>query len=213
MNRPSEHRDDPCLLLVEGGDDRAVAIHLRSAIDNLPEFCADERGSVEKVLAAIRPELLRPGRRALGIVVDANDSWKGRWEAIRGRLDAEGVDVPKQPDENGTIIEATNRLPRVGVWIMPDNRSDGELEDFLLTMLPEDDPVWPRSEVYIDGIPAHDRKFKDGKTHRAKLHAWLATRREPRQSGLAIKTGDLRVDGVLAMKFAEWLRRLFGDLE
>ena len=113
----------------------------------------------------------------------------------------------------GTIIAESSRMPRIGIWVMPNNASNGELEDFLVTMLPDSDPVWPRAVAYIDGIPERDRKFKEGKALRAQLHAWLATRKEPRPSGRAILAGDLRVDGILAGKFVDWLRRLFGDLE
>ena len=92
---------------------------------------------------------------------------------------------------------------------MPDNESGGELEDFVALMIPSEDPVWPRSNTYIDAIPTHDRKFGATKTTRAKVHSWLATRDDPRQMGLAIRTRDLDVDGELCERFAGWLRRLF----
>lgn len=201
-----------CLLLVEGPDDKAIAIGLRSVFESLPEFYVDDRGSVEQVLAAIEPEVLVSGRKTVGIVVDANESSDRRWQAVSERLAAVGIRSPVEPDVNGTIIEGSDRLPRVGVWIMPDNRLDGELEDFLFTMVPEGDPIWPRAVTYVDGIPEGDRKFKERKALRAQLHAWLATRREPRQSGFAIRAGDLRVDGVLSERFVDRLRRLFGNL-
>ena len=96
---------------------------------------------------------------------------------------------------------------------MPDNMSPGELEDFVYAMLPDGDPIWPMSVRYIGGIPKELRRFREKKKRRAELHAWLAARSEPRQMGLAIQTGDLRTDGILASKFVIWLRRLFEDLE
>ena len=44
---------------------------------------------------------------------------------------------------------------------------------------------------------------------RAKVHAWLATRGEPRKMGSAIYAQDLRVDGPLSTTFANWLQELF----
>lgn len=202
-----------CLLLVEGAGDKAIAIHFRIAVESLPEFYVDDRGSVEQVLDAVQPEVLVSGRRAVGIVIDANESSNQRWQAVSGRLAGVGIQVPAEPDMGGTIITESSRMPRIGIWVMPDNGSNGELEDFLVTMLPDGDPVWPRAVAYIDGIPGRDRKFKEGKALRAQLHAWLATRKEPRPSGRAILAGDLRVDGILAGKFVDWLKRLFGDLE
>ncbi len=92
---------------------------------------------------------------------------------------------------------------------MPDNTSAGELEDFVAQMIPTEDPVWPLSKRYIEGIPKADRKFKEHKTRRAQIHAWLAAREDPRQIGLAIRTGDLNIDGSLCQKFTTWLTNLF----
>lgn len=55
--------------------------------------------------------------------------------------------------------------PRVWVYLMPDNASTGELEDFVMQMIPEGDPVWPRFKRYIGEIPQADRKFPEIKTH------------------------------------------------
>ena len=59
--------------------------------------------------------------------------------------------------------------PRVGIWLMPDNASTGELEDFVMQLIPEDDSVWPLSKQYIGEIPQADRKFREDKTRRAEL--------------------------------------------
>ena len=93
---------------------------------------------------------------------------------------------------------------------MPDNESHGELEDFVAQMIPKDDPVWPLSKSYIEGIPEAHRKFSEKKKLRAQLHGWLAARRDPRLMGVAIGANDLDVDVALSRKFAAWLTNLFG---
>ena len=113
------------------------------------------------------------------------------------------------PEPTGTFIDGTASTPRVGIWLMPNNTSSGELENFVSEMIPDNDPVWPRSECYIDGIPVKDRKFTEKKILRAKIHAWLAAREDPKQMGLAIRACDLHVDGTLSTTFADWLRNLF----
>ena len=92
---------------------------------------------------------------------------------------------------------------------MPDNTSSGELEDFVVQMVPAKDTVWPKSQRYIDAIPQQDRKFSEQKTQRAKLHAWLAAREDPRRMGSAIGARDLEIDGVLCRAFLAWLQALF----
>ena len=175
----------------------------------MPSFRIQDKGTLGQVLDAIGPELKVSGRKALGVLVDADDSLADRWGDLSNRCRAANIDLPQQPTATGTILEPGNGRPRIGIWLMPDNESPGELEDFVQTMVPSDDPVWPRSENYIDRIPVADRRFRPGKSLRAKLYAWLATRENPGRMGAAIRVRDLRVDGVLGSTFARWLRSLF----
>ena len=198
------------VLLVEGDDDLHVVSHIRYRSDTTLEFQIIDRGGVAQLLDSIWLEVREPGREALGIIVDGDIDIVARWDAVRNRLRDEGFDVPARPDRDGTIILETEDLPRVGVWLMPDNESAGELEDFVARMIPGDDSVWPLSEDYIEGIPLADRKFAENKTQRAKVHAWLAAREDPRRMGQAVRARDLDVDGELCEKFVAWLRKLFG---
>lgn len=197
------------MLLVEGPNDKHVIIHLRQRHMPMPEFCISVEDGVENLLSEIEPQIRVPGRRALGIVVDADDDIDARWQSISGRLNQFGVETPAAPNPSGIIIPAQNGMPRVGVWIMPDNQSPGELEDFIQRMIPGGDPVWPLSEAYIDGIPAAHRKFAEGKALRAKVNAWLAARERPRPMGLAVGAGDLNAGAAIAGAFAAWLAVLF----
>ena len=197
------------VLLVEGQDDKHVVSHLRSKLQPMPEFQIEEKGNDRKLLDSLKQEVRVSGRLAVGILIDANDDLDARWNAVAHRLRGEDIEVPRTPERTGTVIDETIRTPRIGIWLMPDNQSTGELEDFVSQMIPDGDPVWPRSERYIDGIPEEFRKFSEKKTQRARIHAWLATREDPRQMGAAIGTGDLHVDARLSTEFADWLRELF----
>jgi hypothetical protein len=194
------------VLLVEGQDDLHVVYHLRRTDSQMPPFCIRSKGGIDDLLRGIRGEVLTEDRAAVGVLVDANDDLRSRWQAVAYRLRDAGITPPVDPDPNGTIIDG---IPRVGIWLMPDNESPGELEDFVARMIPCDDAVWPLSRHYIDGIPATHRRFKQGKILRAEVHAWLAAREEPRRMGSAIGAGDLDVDGEVSQKFVSWLRELF----
>ena len=196
----------PNVLLVEGNDDQYVVIHICQRIQGMPSFEIKQRGGIDSLLDSIRIEVRSPGLETLGILVDADDNLNDRWQAVANRLGAVDIDAPDAPIPDGAIIEG---FPRVGVWLMPDNQSTGELEDFVEQMIPPNDPVWPLSEAYIDGIPQSARKFADGKTMRAKVHAWLAAREDPRPMGTAIRAGDLDVNAPVSASFVTWLRQLF----
>ena len=197
------------VLLVEGQDDEHVVRHLCLRSQPMPLFHIENKLNVDTLLDSIKQEVRVPGRNAVGILVDANDDLNARWSAVANRLREGNIEVPRTPEPTGTLIEGTSRIPRVGIWLMPDNTSPGELENFVSEMIPNDDPVWPLAKDYIDGIPKSDRKFIEKKVPRAKVHAWLATREEPRKMGVAIRAQDLRVDGPLSTRFANWLRQLF----
>lgn len=213
------------LLLVEGQDDKHVVRHIclrhpsfsvegqyhkeQIVLDSSSAslFTIRDTGNVDKVLESIGPEIKAPGRQAVGILVDANDNVKGRWDAIMDRLRKTGVmQLPSSPRSSGTILPSR---PRIGIWLMPNNSLRGELEDFIARMIPESDAVWPLSQRYIDKIPKEERKFKPKKTGRAKIHAWLAAREDPRHMGTAIGAKDLEVDGDLCQQFIAWLIELF----
>ena len=194
------------VLLVEGPDDKHTVINLCRVSSNVPGFCILDKEGKDNLLKSVRGEILAEDRVAVGILLDANDDLNARWQAVTGRLRDADVQPPDSPAPNGTIIEGS---PRVGVWLMPDNNSPGELEDFVERMIPHNDAVWPLSQNYISSIPVADRKFAKGKTTRAKVHAWLAAREEPRKMGQAIGVGDLDAKTVEAQHFVVWLRQLF----
>ena len=201
------------VLLVEGRHEFHVVRHIWEFNSLTPSIHIREKGGVRPLLRGIPGEIRVEGRTTVGIVVDANDDLRSRWQSVTDRLQAASIEPPSRPSSNGTIIESRPRegKPRVGIWLMPDNKSPGELEDFIAGMIPSEDPVWPLSKDYIDGIPEGDREFKEGKILRAKVHAWLATREDPRPMGLAIKAGDLDTGAEDCQRFLGWLRQLFED--
>lgn len=204
MERPAESPEK--ILLVEGKDDESVVGHIigRTAAQLAFDIC--NKKGVKNVIPAIFGHIKAPHRRAVGIVVDANDNIQARWQSISDRLKKAGVQVPKSPDPAGTVISDT---PRVGIWLMPDNVSSGELEDFVRCMIPNKDPVWPQSRQYIDQVAKSTGQIPSRKKLKAEIHAWLATRENPGLMGSAVAKGDLLIDGDLCQKFLAWLDRLF----
>ena len=198
--------------MVEGTDDSQVVRYILNQHQASLLFCVSETGGFSKLLPEISVHIDAPDQEAVGILVDANNDLNGNWRKITERIEeaerikAAGMCAPQSPDPNGTIIYAR---PRIGVWLMPDNKLKGELEDFVTQMIPDGDKVWPRSQKYINKIPTAARKFTDDRLSKAQLYAWLAARKEPRLMGRAIRNGDLSVNGPLCQKFVDWLTRLF----
>lgn len=216
------------VLLVEGQDDKHMVGQLcekrsdlfhaeRSGHDfsailksNSQTFVIKDKDSQSKLLEAIYNEVKVSGRQVLGIVLDADRDLQDCWAKLKEHFSRAEVQLPSEPSPIGTIVWEQDYRPRVGIWLMPDNKSQGELEDFALRMVSCDDPIWPLSRSYIENIPEGDRKFEVAKADKAKLHAWLAARREPGRMGAAVGSGDLETNGSLCDEFFAWLVKLFG---
>ncbi len=205
----SSHWDAPLVLLVEGEDDLHVVLKLWERISGtatsgtgcFPEFYIDSCGGQSAVLDSIGATIKMDGRRAVGILLDADTDVGAQWDAVAAQLRSAGLEVPEDLPPDGACISGPGH-PRVGVWIMPDNRNPGELEDFVRAMVPEADPVWPRAEDYIDRIPSADRQFAEQKTTRAKVYAWMATRKLPGRMGQLAKLGISESDVTEAVSWA-----------
>lgn len=214
-------RPSDSLLLVEGSNDKHVIKHLAERFDPNLEFAIKDYGGIDGVLANVRDHIDEPGRPAVGVVVDADAVPLRNWRRVCDQI-ANSVrhisPIPPTPDRQGTIIpeNPSNGDPRVGVWIMPDNVSLGELEGFIARMIPADDMIWPLSRHYVNQIPLTVRPFAStvaqvaqNKILGAQVHAWLATREDPRPMGLAIGANDLDTNVPVAQTFLDWLSRLF----
>lgn len=199
------------LLLVEGLDDKHVVRQIREKSVSMPAFGISDKEGVDRLLESIEAEIKAPGRKAVGILVDANDDPQARWEAVAYRLERVGFNCPSVPTPMGFVVDGGLDFGhrRVGVWLMPDNESAGELEDFIAGLIPPQDTVWPLSRDYIARISAP--KFSANKVRRAEVHAWLATRERPRRMGQAIRTNDLDIESDVCKRLVAWLRKLFAE--
>ena len=149
----------------------------------------------------------------IGVVVDADTSPSGRWQGIRQRLvDAGYRSLPRNPAPAGIVLDALPDLflPKIGIWIMPNNRNEGNLEDFLRFLVPQGDDLIDYAQLCVGGLPR--RPFDEQDESKAILHTWLAWQKEPgRPYGTAITARYLNLDVPEADVLVSWLQRLFAS--
>ncbi|MGB0561348.1 MAG: DUF3226 domain-containing protein [Spirulinaceae cyanobacterium] len=188
----SENRISPKdrVLLVEGTDDQQVIYQFCNyhEIDNRTLFTVDPKQGIDNLLAdlSIRP---KTEIKVLAAIVDADVNLQSRWDSVGTALAKCGYSLPSLPNPNGTILvpPRPNR-PRLGIWLMPDNQTDGILEDFLLRLTQTEDSLLNHAESAVNEIPEAERLFGEEKRSKAILHTWLAWQKEPGTPlGLAIK--------------------------
>ena len=95
-------------------------------------------GSVDEILKpeTTEFEIRASGPEALGVVVDADGDAAARWRDVRAWCNREFAGLPEEIPAEGLEVEHPGG-PRFGVWIMPDNRFQGMLEDLLVRLIPD----------------------------------------------------------------------------
>jgi hypothetical protein len=203
-------------LLVEGKNDRHV-IWALCHINQLPETFsvevanADETEGIEALLNGLPLKLKEKNLEILGIVVDADQDLAARWQAVKSKLRASGYqNIPESLPQSGWVY-AEPELPKVGVWVMPDNQLPGMLEDFVKCCIPNDDKLLTKAELVLQEIEqASLNPYTLIHRPKALIHTWLAWQEKPRMPmGQAITAKVLSHDSAPATSFVEWLKRLF----
>jgi len=224
--------DHKKLLLVEGIDDLHAIRNLvfchdisvySTADENTPsiddcDFEIRKVGGKDHFKAAISNALGLGKFTTLGVVGDADEDPEACWQSIVNYLlqhieDRSFEQIGDFDAKNGWLDTALNTVGdtvQVGVWVMPDNLSEGFLEDFAAGLVPDDDDLWPHAGEVIDELPR--RPFKSVQEGKARMHTYLAWQdppREPIGRSIISTDGPLTTDSDLALRFVEWVKRLF----
>lgn len=201
------------VLLVEGPDDEHVVKALcgRRSVGMLDQIAA--LGGKDALLEALPVRAKESDIHSLGVVIDADTDLAERWQAVRERFSRAGYEAfPGTPAAEGTVVEppAGTLLPRVGVWLMPDNRTSGILEDFLACLVPAESRLFAHVTESVATIPAGERLFTELAQPQALIHTWLAWQKEPGKAlGQSITARYLDANVPEADRFVDWLKRLF----
>ena len=207
----------PKKLLVEGDKDKRVIPYLMEAngipwgkpppvfIHQLDGF----QGMVRQ--GVIEIELKVSGLEALGIIADANSDAGQTWKSLRNRCRGSFPELPDELPATGLIHENESGL-KLGVWLMPDNRSHGMMETFLTYLVPDNNnPVLRYAESARDEARTLGAPYKDVQADKAKIYTWLAWQDPPGWPlHNAVMERLLDPRSVHAAAFVGWFRSLFG---
>ena len=103
---------------------------------------------------------------------------------------------------------------RVGVWLMPDNRRSGAVEEFLQDLIAKGDALLQLAETSTTSAKGLGAAFPDARRPKAVLHTWLAWQKRPGVPyGTAIKARYFQHDSPAALAFVDWFQRVFNTSE
>lgn len=151
--------------------------------------------------------------QTLGIVLDADNSTISTYQSICAVLQKVGyTGLPSTPHPDGTIILSEDPdLPKIGIWIMPDNSNPGEIEDFFLQLIdPEDYRLNHARKAVNELIHQKPALLRHSNRSKAEAHTWLAWQEEPgRSMGVALKSNWADAKHPLAERLAQWFANTF----
>ena len=204
-------------LYVEGKDDSHALFHML-ATRGLPTDASwfpriketSGVGGVEGLLAGMEIAIRFATGHTVGFVLDANASANDRWRAVSSRLVSVGLAPPEDLPAAGYIAFCESYRTRTGVWMMPNNRRKGALEDFLIDLIHPTDLLLSHARSATDQAHEMGAAFPVNATRKAELRAWLAWCEEPGLPyGTAIRAGYFPHDSPDSEAFVTWFMELF----
>jgi hypothetical protein len=176
-------------LIVEGNQDKRVIPELMEANGvtwekgkepvYIEAYGSDEFINNKKISTRLKAS----GLTHLGLIIDADENPKDRWQSIRNaclkvKAIPKSIDnLPEQMPETGLIINIPNgtEFIKFGIWMMPDNENRGMLETFLAYMIPsESEPLWQYTQEVVIEAKARGAKFINSHIDKARIYSWLA---------------------------------------
>lgn len=203
-------RNLPKKLLVEGKDDQHVLMALCKRFEIPENFEIIDSKGIDNLLLQLPERFKESDVTTVGVIVDADTDLAGRWLSIRSILVANGYDVPEQLPAQGLVISHIEK-PSVGVWLMPDNATNGMLEDFLRFLVPEDDSLLPVIQTNLQNIEdQHLNRYTPAHKSKAVIHSWLAVQENPgTPMGLSITKRYLTTNHDNCSQLIHWIRNTF----
>lgn len=236
MTRPrnqggSAERDQ--LLLVEGESDRPffervcdelkLSAQVQVAPPRVRGGSHNNKEGVFRLLPTLIMQLNDGSLKRLSVVVDADFDPGGglgyqrtldRFAAV---LNAKGYTLATTPPQlRGMTFKHSDGLPDLGLWIMPGNRRDGALEDFITMCVSQpEQPLFQHAERVVSELPQRvvtvppQPKFSAAQRTKAEVASWLAWQRLPgRDLAFTLEEDLLDRNSPSFIGFTEWLRRI-----
>lgn len=210
MNGINLEHKGPRVVLTEGKNDAHLILQLCVYFDVPSTFGFYDCNGDDKVLKRLNGLLISSEPpEIIGVIIDADaPNLRSRWQSVSEILVNHGYEPPVAPHAGGTILHSEGK-PSVGVWLMPDNVTDGMLEDFCARLAPENFINYA-STCVTQAQGAGVTTFRTPHLAKAIVHTYLAWQDEPGLPlGLAVKSRALNPENDIAHKFHDFLLNLF----
>ena len=151
-----------------------------------------------------------PTTEILGFLLDADTDSHARFTSFRSLCVNYFPDMPVNLPANG-LVAVNKNGKRIGLWVMPDNKSNGTIEAFLKYLVPDKQiPLWQHAVKSACEAKSHGADYREGHVDKAYLYTWLAWLDKPGQSpGRALAKKILDPYASSAIPFMKWFMELY----
>jgi len=170
-------------------------------------------GGISEINTALNEQLDTPDVDRIGIIVDANNIGAiNRFKTLIDFIQKKtGADFSEgHLNSKGFYYELPDGRT-IGIWVMPDNQSEGYLENFIGLMIEEDDKTWQFAREKVNELSKQKFcNFTAAKKQKALLHTYLALQKTPGlPMGTAVTSGFLTIENDLVENLADWFKKTF----
>jgi hypothetical protein len=196
------------VLLLEGNDDCNIIKKFSKDNKIQSNFgfcnCKNDIQLLSKLDALLR-ESNQP--EVIGVILDADNDINVRYQLIKNIVE-DFYTLPDNIPKDG-LIHNENGLPKLGIWIMPNNKDNGALEEFYLELATDIDTDFI-NDVIKQATDKNLTSFKKQHKNKAIMHTYFAWQDKPGMPLYsAINKITLDNDKDIAKAFKKWLISLF----
>ncbi len=225
----------PNVLLVEGSNDKSffenlckkynlnVQVKVKNPRDLLTtQGVFNSKGGVIDSLEELLPLLEDEDSaiKKIAIILDAditgenNGGFKDTMEQIKAKTKKHGYNEKHIYLNKGVEIPHSDKgMNSIGVWIMPDNKSDGTIEDWIKSkILSSETTLFNHACRTVHELT--NKKFSQNSIAKAEIATWLAWQNQPgRTIAYALKDGEelLDINHESFKDIITWLKAFFSE--
>lgn len=157
-------------------------------------------------------------KERIGLVVDADfvefgQGFKATVESVSNKVSPLGYDTPPDLLKNGGMVFHHNDgLPDFGLWVMPNNKDDGIVEDWIMASIsPAETGLFIEGKKTVAAIK--NRKFPKHRDSKAEIATWLAWQEQPGEGLYYPITKELLVDAKTqpVLGLVSWMKTIFNN--
>lgn len=181
-----------------------------------PDYYTTKGGVISSSLDDLISQIALGMIKNLGIIIDADhvkdqSGIQKTKENLAEKLAPHGYTLVETAE--GIIAKNNDGLIDIGIWIMPNNISDGNIENWIEELVDHKEiPLYEKAQKAVSELKEENlQKFKESRVKKAQLATWFAWQKSPGHGlDFFFDTPLIDVNHIQYTNFCTWFKRTFG---